>query len=107
MEGGPIGLDGDTVRDPVDPGYRPERERAPTRRPAMEGQNAQDPLSNIRTAYCKGAAQVSDVLYRLGIFCIGACQCRYTMTLARYNKPQHFFSGRLVRSLFDVHHPYL
>lgn len=71
MEGGPIGLDGDTVRDPVDPGYRPERERAPTRRPAMEGQNAQDPLSNIRTAYCKGAAQVSDVLYRLGIFCIG------------------------------------
>ena len=71
MEGGPIGLDGDTVRDPVDPGYRPERERAPTRRPTMEGQNVQDPLSNIRTAYCKGAGQVSDVLYRLGIFRIG------------------------------------
>ena len=71
MEGGPIGLDGDTVRDPVDPGYRPERERAPTRHPAMEGQNAQDLLSNIRTAYCKGVAQVSDVRYRLGIFCIG------------------------------------
>lgn len=71
MEGGPIGLDGDTVRGHVDPGYRLERERAPTRRPAMEGQNAQDPLSNIRTACCKGASQVSDVLDGLGIFRIG------------------------------------
>ena len=75
MEGGPIGLDGDIVRDPADLEYKPEGERAPTRRPAMEGQNAQDPLNNIRTAYCRGA-QVNDVLDGLGILRSGVYRRR-------------------------------
>ena len=52
-EAGLLGQAGDNVRDPAGRDYRPERGPVLTPHRGMAGKSARDPLSSIKTVYCK------------------------------------------------------